>query len=167
MLAPNKIQMIPRVLSALFIIWSFVFSANLTAAEKTHGVAYTNPRVYNVVHVFELVTNPQAIDRSRDLKLWIPIPREASSQKAIEIVSVSRPAGGAFEDLEHGNRMLFWDLGEGPRRSSYKVTLLYRLDSYEVQARVNPDDVFDKSTESETLIQYTRSSPTIGLSPKA
>ena len=50
------------------------------AAIDQSGVIYRNPRVYNVDYSFELVPDPAKIDRTKDLKLWVPIPREWDSQ---------------------------------------------------------------------------------------
>ena len=103
------------------------------------GVIYRNPRVYNVNYSFELVPDPAKIDRSKDLKLWIPIPREWDSQKAVKIISVQPPPHAEYEDPEHGNRMLFWDFGNEPEKPSYKVDIKFRLESYEVHAKVDPE----------------------------
>ena len=37
------------------------------------GIIYSNPRVYNVDYSFEMTPGPNNIDRSKDLKVWIPI----------------------------------------------------------------------------------------------
>ena len=52
------------------------------------GLIYRNPRVYNIEYSFEMFPDPNKIDRTKDLKLWIPIPREWDSQKAVKIISV-------------------------------------------------------------------------------
>jgi hypothetical protein len=39
------------------------------------GIVYRNPRVYNVDYTFELCSDKDSIDPSKDLKLWIPVPR--------------------------------------------------------------------------------------------
>ena len=48
-------------------------------------VIYRNPRVYNVDYSFELVPDPKKIDRAKDLKLWMPVPREWDSRKGVKL----------------------------------------------------------------------------------
>jgi len=136
------------------------------AAIDQAGVIYRNPRVYNVDYSFELIPDPAKIDRSKDLKLWIPIPREWDSQKAVKIISVQPPPHAEYEDPEHGHRMLFWDFGKGPEKPSYKVDIKYRLESYEVHAEVDPEHIepYDKTSKEYAL--YTRSTHTISVTPK-
>ena len=92
---------------------SVLLFAPTTSSSAVAGVIYRNPRVYNVDYSFELVPDPNKIDRNKDLKLWIPIPREWDSQKAVKIISVQPPPYAKYEDPEYGNRMLFWDFGKG------------------------------------------------------
>jgi len=122
--------------------------------------------VYNVDYSFELFPDPNNIDRAKDLKLWIPIPREWDSQKAVRIISVEPKPHAEYTDPEHGNQMLFWDFGKGPEKSSYKVHIDYRLECYEMRADVDPNKVgsYDKTSKEYAL--YTRSTHTICISPK-
>ena len=132
----------------------------------TSGIVYRNPRVYNVDYSFELVPDPNRIDRAKYLKLWIPIPREWDSQKAVKIISVKPELHAEYTDPEHGNQMLFWDFGKGPERPSYKVDIKFRLESYEVHAKIDSDNVgtYDKTSKEYNL--YTRSTHTISITPK-
>lgn len=129
-------------------------------------IIYRNPQVMNVDYSFELVPDPAKIDRNKDLKLWIPIPREWNSQKAVKIVSVEPPAHAEYQDPEHGNLMLFWDFGKGPEKPSYKVDIRFRLESYEIHGVVDPDRIghYDKTTKEYAF--FTRSSHTIPITPK-
>ena len=95
---------IPKIAALVFIL-GFMSPAALAAS----GLMYRNPRVYNVDYSFELFPDPAKIDRAKDLKLWIPIPREWDSQKAVKIISVEPPPHADYVDPEHGNRMFFWD----------------------------------------------------------
>ena len=135
------------------------------AAIDQAGVIYRNPQVYNVDYSFELFPDPKKIDRTKDLKLWVPIPREWDSQKAVKIISVQPPPHAEYEDPEHGNRMLFWDFGKGPEKPSYRVDIKFRLESYEVYAEVDPERVgsYDKTSKEYAL--YTRSEHTICITP--
>lgn len=134
----------------------------LTSSE----VIYRNPRVYNVDYSFELVPDHAKIDRAKDLKLWVPIPREWDSQKAVQIISVQPPPHAEYEDPEHGNRMLFWDFGNEPEKPSYKVDIKFRLESYEVHAEVDPEHIgpYDKTSKEYEL--YTQSGHTVSITPK-
>lgn len=129
-------------------------------------VIYRNPRVYNVDYSFELVPDPAKVDRTKDLKLWVPIPREWDSQKAVKIISVQPPPHAEYEDPEHGNRMLFWDFGKEPEKPSYRVDIKFRLESYEVHAKVDPEHIrlYDKTSKEYAL--YTRSGRTHCITPK-
>ncbi|UCF15224.1 MAG: hypothetical protein JSW59_17600 [Phycisphaerales bacterium] len=103
------------------------------------GVLYRNPRVYNIDYSFELFPDPDKIDRTKDLKLWVPIPREWDSQKAVKIVSVEPEPHGRYVDPEYGNPMLFWDFGREPEKPSYKVNVKYRLEKYAGRADIDPN----------------------------
>jgi len=137
-----------------------------TKTLSASGVIYRNPRVYNVDYSFELFPDPNKIDRTKDLKLWIPIPREWDSQKAVKIISVQPSPHAEYEDPEHGNRMLFWDFGKQPERPSYKVDIKFRLESYEIHAEVDPNKIgpYDKTSEEYAL--YTRSTHTVSITSK-
>lgn len=139
---------------------------NKIHASKPAGLIYRNPRVYNVDYSFELVPDPEKIDRNKDLKLWIPLPREWDSQRAVKIISIEPKPHGKCEDPEHGNLMLLWDFGKGPEKSVYKVNLKYRLISYEVHADVDPAQVgsYDKTNHEYSL--YTRSTYRININPE-
>jgi transglutaminase-like putative cysteine protease len=130
------------------------------------GIIYRNPRVYNVDYTFELCPEKDSIDRSKDLKLWIPVPREWDSQKAVKIISVNPPPHAEYEDPEHGNHMLFWDFGKEPEKPSYRVNIKFRLESYETYAEVDPEHIgqYDKSSKQYAL--YTRSSHTLTITPR-
>jgi len=130
------------------------------------GIVYRNPRVYNVDYSFEMVPDPNKVDRTKDLKLWIPIPREWDSQKAVKIISVQPEPHARYVDPEYGNPMLFWDFGKEPEQSTYKVDIKFRLESYDISVKVDPERVgsYDKSTKEYAL--YTRSTHTIHITPK-
>jgi transglutaminase-like putative cysteine protease len=137
-----------------------------TKTPSASGIVYRNPRVYNVDYSFELVPDPNKIDRAKDLKLWIPIPRQWESQKAVKIISVQPPPHDEYEEPEHGNRMLFWDFGKGPEKLSYRVDIKYRLESYEIHMEVDPNKIgpYDKTSEEYAL--YTRSTHTVSITSK-
>lgn len=130
------------------------------------GVIYRNPRVYNVDYSFELVPDPSKVDRTKDLKLWLPIPREWDSQKAVKIISSQPPPHARYEDPEHGNRMFFWDFGKEPERSSHKVDIKFRLESYEFHVEFDPNQIgpYDKTSKEYDL--YTRNTHTINITSK-
>jgi transglutaminase-like putative cysteine protease len=140
-------------------------NTNIDRLDSSH-IIYRNPRVYNVDYTFELCPDKDSIDRSKDLKLWIPVPREWDSQKAVKIVSVNPPPHAEYEDPEHGNRMLFWDFGKEPEKPSYRVDIKFRLESYETYAEVDPEHIgqYDKSSKEYAL--YTRSSHTLTITPR-
>jgi hypothetical protein len=133
---------------------------------RASGIVYRNPRVYNVDYTFEMVPDPNNIDRAKDLKVWIPIPREWDSQKAVKIISVQPEPHARYVDPEYGNPMLFWDFGKEPEQSCYKVDIKFRLESYDVSVKVDPNRVgsYDKTSKEYAL--YTRSTRTIHITPK-
>ena len=157
------------ILSIAFIL-QFVF-AGLSFTQNTTnvtqaGIIYRNPRVYNVDFSFELFPDPAKIDRNKDLKLWVPVPREWDSQKAVKIISVQPPPHAEYEDPEHGNRMLFWDFGNESEKPSYRVDIKFRLESFEIHAEVDPENIepYDKTSNEYAL--YTRSTHTVSITPK-
>jgi len=137
-----------------------------TNSSEHSGVIYRNPRVYNVEYFFELRPNPKKSDRTKDLKLWIPIPREWESQKAVKIISVQPEPHAKYADPEFDNLMLFWDFGKEPEQPSYRVDVKYRLESYEIHAEIDPTKIgpYDKTSDDYAL--YTRSTHTVSITPK-
>jgi transglutaminase-like putative cysteine protease len=142
-------------------------------AQLSSGLVYTNPRLYNVTCIFELEPDPTKIDRAKDLKLWLPLPREWDSQKSVQILSIDPPPDGTYEDPEFGNRMAFWDFGKGPEKTVYTASIKFRLEAYDIlqtydiiRVDVDPAKVgtYDKSSPEYKL--YTRSEHTIRLTPK-
>jgi len=97
-------------------------------------VTYWNPRPFNVTCIFELEPDPSKIDRTKDLKLWLPVPREWDSQKSVQILSIDPPPDGTYEDPEFGNQMAFWDFGKGPEKAVYTAAIKFRLEAYSYNA---------------------------------
>jgi len=157
-------RLFPTTVTA-FLVVALCGSGPITATEP-QGLTYRNPRVYNVHLSFALAPDPAAINPKEDLKLWIPMPREWDSQRAVEIISVQPPPHGTFEDPDYGNRMFFWDFSREPEAASYRVDLQFRLESLEVEADLDPHELgtYDKSSEEYRL--YTRSQHTILITPK-
>lgn len=137
-----------------------------TVSPEHQGLIYRNPRVYNVEYTFEMFPDSNKVDRDKDLKLWIPIPREWDSQKAVKIISVEPEPHSKYVDPEYGNPMLFWDFGKGPEKPSYKVHLKYRLEQYEVHSNIDPNRVgsYDKTSKDYAL--YTQSTNTVTITDK-
>ena len=133
---------------------------------KHDGVIYRNPRVYNIEYSLELFPDPNEIDRSKDLKLWIPIPREWDSQKAVKIISIEPEPHSEYVDPEYGNPMLFWDFGKGPERPSYKVHVKYRSEQYDVHSNIDPNRIGNYDKTSKDYILYTRSTNTVTITDK-
>jgi hypothetical protein len=147
----------PWVLFALSIFLWLVLTDTLAAE-----IVYRNPRVYNVDFSFELIPESAKIDRSEDLRLWVPVPREWDSQKNVQILSVTPQPHATFDDPEIGNRIYFWDFGKEPEKPSYEVKIRYRLESFEIHAEVNPDRIGPYDKNSQDYDFYTRSSRIIG-----
>jgi transglutaminase-like putative cysteine protease len=151
----------PWVLFASSILLWLVLTGTLAAE-----IVYRNPRVYNVDFSFELIPEPEKIDRSKDLRLWVPVPREWDSQKNVQILSVTPEPHATFDDPEIGNRMYFWDFGKEPEKPSYEVKIRYRLESFEIHADVDLDRIGPYDKNSQDYAYYTRSSRIIALTPE-
>lgn len=137
-----------------------------TKTPPASGIVYKNPRVYNVDYSFEMFPDPNKVDRGKDLKLWIPIPREWDSQKAVKIISVQPEPHARYVDPEYGNHILFWDFGKEPEKPLYKVEMKYRLERYETYAEVDPNKVGTYDKESKEYALYTRSTHTVCVNDK-
>jgi transglutaminase-like putative cysteine protease len=137
-----------------------------TKTPPAAGIVYRNPRVYNVDYSFEMVPDPNTIDRAKDLKVWLPVPREWDSQKAVKIISVEPEPHARYVDPEYGNTIFFWDFGKMPQQPAYRMKMTFRLESYDVDVEVDPARVgsYDKTSQDYAL--YTRSTRTIHLTPK-
>ncbi|GAI09190.1 unnamed protein product, partial [marine sediment metagenome] len=120
----------------------------------------------NVDYSFELVPDHTKIARNKDLKLWLPIPREWDSQKAVKIISVQPSPHAEYEDPEYGNKILFWDFGIGPVKESYEVNIKYRLEIFEVYCQIEPEQIGSFDKESEKYQLYTRSTKTTNITPE-
>lgn len=161
----NSLGKLIPVFLAITIIAAMTFAGGCNR-QSASGIIYRNPRVYNVDYSFELIPDPAKIDRAKDLKLWIPIPREWDSQKAVKIISVQPPPHAEYEDPEYGNRMLFWDFGKDSEKPSYRVDIKFRLESYESHAEIDPENIgpYDKTSKEYAL--YMRSTHTVSITPK-
>jgi hypothetical protein len=137
-----------------------------TKTPPASGIVYSNPRVYNVDYSFEMSPDPDKIDRSKDLKLWVPIPREWDSQKAVKIVSVEPEPHAKYVDPDYGNPMFFWDFGKMPEQTTYKANIRFRLESYDIDTEVDPELVGSYDKTSKEYAVYTRSTHTIHITPK-
>lgn len=174
----NNGRFFPVLLSLLFTVTIVLNSSDSYSQENelldnlntfkasSSKITYSNPRVYNVDYSFEMVPDPAKIDRAKDLKLWIPIPRDWDSQKAVKIISIQPPPHATYEDPEHGNRMLFWDFSKEPEMASYKIDIKFRLESYEIHSEVDPEHIgpYDKTSKEYEL--YTQSGHTVHITPK-
>jgi len=129
-------------------------------------VSYRNPVPRTFEYSFELAPDPAKINRSEDLKLWIPALREWDSQKNVRILSVEPPPDATFEDPENDLPIMFWDFGKVPEAAVYMVKIRYRLESYEVHAEIDPQriGVYDKTSAVYSL--YTRSTYTTTITPE-
>lgn len=140
-------------------------SSNITRFDSSH-IIYQNPRVYNVQISFEINPNPSKIDKGRDLKVWIPIPREWNSQKNVRIISVKPKPYSQYIDPDYGNEIFYWDFGKYPVNSSYKIKITARLLSYEVEAMIDSSDIIPYDRTNKEYKIYTKSRFTINLTPK-
>jgi len=136
------------------------------SCSKHEGLIYRNPRVYNIEYSIEMFPDPNKIDRDKDLKLWVPIPREWGSQKAVKIISIEPEAHAKYVDPEYGNPMLVWDFGKDPERPSYKVRVKYRLEQYDVHSDIDPNRIGNYDKTSKDYILYTRSTNTVTITDK-
>ncbi len=140
----------------------FIISANLSVAQLT----YQNPRVYNLDISFEMKPDYSRIDRDKDLKLWMPLPREWDSQKNVQIISIEPDPHSQFTDPEYGNTMLYWDFGEHPETPVLKVKIKVRLLSYSVNAEIDTSFIKPYDTTTKEYKLYTQSGFTIHITPK-
>jgi len=115
---------------------------------------------------FELVPDPGAVDREKDLKLWLPVPREWDSQRAVRIISVEPRPHAEYTDPEFGNRMFFWDFAQEPARPVYSVNLSYRLESFDLRAKIDPERIGEYEESDDLYALYTRSTDHIEISPE-
>ena len=129
-------------------------------------LTYRNPRPFDVTYTFELEPDPAKIDRAKDLKVWLPLPREWESQKAVKILSITPKPDATWEDPEFGNRMAFWDFGRGPEKPIYQTQVRFRLEVFDEQVDVNPATVGTYDTNSAEYRLYTRNERTIHITPR-
>jgi transglutaminase-like putative cysteine protease len=151
--------------TAKAITFTFLILLSFSPDSNSSGIIYRNPRPFCVNYTFELIPEPEKINRNTDLKVWIPVPREWDSQKAVEILSVEPEPLGRYVDPEHGNLILFWDFGKGPEQASYKVNIKYRLEAYEIHAEIDPEQVRSYDKTGKEYILYTRSSHSVSILP--
>jgi tetratricopeptide (TPR) repeat protein len=140
----------------------FIISANLSVAQIT----YQDPRIYNLDIVFEMKPDYSRIDRDKDLKLWMPLPREWDSQKNVQIISVEPDPHSQFTDPEYGNTIIYWDFGKYPETPVLKARIQVRLLSYSINAEIDTTLIKPYDTTSKEYELYTQSGFTIHLTPK-
>jgi transglutaminase-like putative cysteine protease len=153
--------------SAVKVLLTLLLVVNvLPCSSAESGIIYSNPRVYNVDYSFEMTPDPNTIDRSKDLKVWIPLPREWESQKAVKIISIEPTPHAEYTDPEYGNPMLFYDFGKEPEQATYKVDIKFRLESYDVSVKVDPNRVGSYDKTSKEYAVYTQSTRTVHITPR-
>jgi transglutaminase-like putative cysteine protease/tetratricopeptide (TPR) repeat protein len=145
----------------LFISIIFI-SANLSVAQIT----YQDPRVYNLDISFEMKPDYSLIERDKDLKLWMPLPREWDSQKNVQIISVEPDPHSQFTDPDYGNTILYWDLGKYPETPVLKVRIQARLLSYSIDTEIDTSLIKPYDTTTKEYKLYTQSGFTIHIAPK-
>jgi hypothetical protein len=65
-------MLLGTILSLPTLICIFAVDSQAQTDKSEHkGIIYRNPRVYNVDYSFEMSPDPNKIDRSKDLKVWI------------------------------------------------------------------------------------------------
>ncbi|MDT8402442.1 MAG: transglutaminase domain-containing protein [Bacteroidales bacterium] len=139
---------------------------SVTDTSKSSKIIYENPRVYNVDISFEIKPDLSIIDRDKDLKVWIPIPREWDSQRNVQIISVQPEPHSQFTDPEYGNKIFYWDFGKYPEKPSYRVDIKVRLISYSANINIDKSDITPYDMQSKVYQLYTRSENTIHITPK-
>jgi len=139
-----------------------IISVNYSVAQ----ISYQNPRVFNVEYTFELCPDKDSIDPLKDLKLWIPVPRDWDSQKTVKIISVKPAPHAKYVEPEYVNQIYFWDFGKEPERKMYAVKINYRTEVYEINCNINPEKVEPYNSKNEKYQFYTRSTHTININPE-
>lgn len=129
-------------------------------------IVYINPLVYDMSYIFELQPEFSEIDNKKDLKLWIPVPREWDSQKEVNIVSINPKPDQEYIDSEYGNKFLYWDFGQHSEKSVYRVEIRVRLTAYEIKSSIKPSKIKQYNKNTEEYEFYTSSSNTINITPK-
>ena len=164
---PTNQTLFGAIISFAALICLSAMGVLAQASTSVHeGIIYRNPRVYNVEYSFEMFPDPNKIDRSKDLKLWVPIPREWDSQKAVKIISIQPEPHARYVDPEYGNPMLFWDFSKEPEKPSYKVHLKYRLERYEVYTDIDPNRIGPYNKTNKDYILFTQSTNTISITDR-
>jgi len=130
------------------------------------AITYRNPVEYDLEYIFELYPDLDKIDRSKDLKLWIPLLREWDSQRNVRIVSINPEPDSIYTDPEHGNKFVFWDFDRYPEQPFYRTEVRVRFESYEISTRIDTLVIkpFDKTSNLYKL--YTSPGYTIEITPK-
>ncbi|HUU20527.1 MAG TPA: transglutaminase domain-containing protein [Sedimentisphaerales bacterium] len=155
-----------KIISKACATVGFVLLLAVSSVFAESGIIYKNPRIYNIDYSFELVPDPNRIDRTKDLKLWLPVPRVWDSQRAVKVISVDPRPHAEYTDPEHGNRMFFWDFGQTPEQPAYKVCLRYRLETYLIDTEIDPNNVGAYDRASGLYKLYTRSTRTVRITPQ-
>jgi hypothetical protein len=83
------------IFARLFVCPTTTFSEENTtntdskeAQPPKSNISYSEPLEYDIEYIFELYPDLNNLDKSKHLKLWIPVPRDFASQKNVHILSV-------------------------------------------------------------------------------
>jgi len=141
-----------------------VDSSHIKSADSI--ITYRNLLQYDLEYIFELYPDFDKIDKNKDLKLWIPVPREWDSQKNVHFVSIVPKPDSIYTDEEYGNRFVFWDFGRYPEKLFYRIELRIRFESYEISSWIDTSLIrpYDKASYEYAL--NTRSGYTEEITPK-
>lgn len=83
-------------------------------------------------------------------RLWLPLPGSDAFQN-VEIIAVNAPAGHrVLDEREHGNKVLFWELG--PEHSGKSLNMRYKVERVEKSAYEDDSADVSKHLSAERLV---------------
>ncbi|MEJ2635629.1 MAG: transglutaminase domain-containing protein [Calditrichia bacterium] len=162
------------VIFILFTVYaSFAVAQEKNLHQETAGielsksnVRFINPLAYDIEYIFELYPDLDKIDKFKDLKLWIPFPREWDSQKQVQLVSTMPNPHSEYTDKEYGNKFFFWNFGKYSNNSNYRVRIRFKFKTYEIKSSIDSSKIIPYNLPEEEFDVYLRSTKTINITPR-
>lgn len=120
--------------------------------EETNPKFLKNPEEYKGKYIFTLKfqenTNPNKLD------LFIPVPKEWSTQKNVQIVSIT-PEGSHGFDQVYKNQYAYFTLDDVSNKKIV-VKEIFNFQCYEVETNVDPEKVGEYNINSLLCRGYTK-----------
>jgi transglutaminase-like putative cysteine protease len=144
----------PALLLLALILVPQIFSM---VAETSGAAVEAEGSSFRIRYTATLVNIDSRMDR---VVVYLPIPREWDSQKAVQIEEIDPKPTSLNEDSDYGNKMAYFLLPNGiPGNQSREFTIQYTFTFYQTHVVVDPARITSYNKSDPMYVKYTRQNP--------